>query len=211
VGSAAEFAEYGHYASFSAGTAISSSRDAEPSYGLVLSGVVKSCLVTPTNRTYVTGLQFEGQLVQPPASADSQFSFLEAATAVSLFGFSQQNLDRMLAEQDSARRLLPRLMAAELACSRSWVSLLGRRTVEEKLAGFLRLLAEHTGDQCETSGATIVEIPLSRGQTADFLGITPESISRGVTALRRTGVIRLRDMRNFEILKPERLAQLAGE
>jgi CRP-like cAMP-binding protein len=83
--------------------------------------------------------------------------------------------------------------------------------VEEKLAGFLRLLAQHTGDQCETTGATIVEIPLSRGQTADFLGVTPESISRSVTALRRTGVIRLRDMRSFEILKPERLAQLAGE
>jgi CRP/FNR family transcriptional regulator len=117
----------------------------------------------------------------------------------------------MLAEHDWARRALPNLVAAEADSGRRWISLLGRRSVEEKLAGFFKLLSEFAPSHADAAGNAISEIPLRRGQIAEFLGVTSESVSRGVTALRRAGVIRLHDMRNFEILKSEKLTELAGE
>jgi len=205
------FSAYAHYSRFTAGAVIANSNENDPHYGIVVSGVVKSCLVTRTNRSYITGLYFEGQLVQPPASSDHQFSYVDAATDASLCSFSRETLVRMLAEHDWARRALPNLVAAEADSGRRWISLLGRRSVEEKLAGFFKLLSEFAPSHADAAGNTISEIPLRRGQIAEFLGVTSESVSRGVTALRRAGVIRLHDMRNFEILKSEKLTELAGE
>jgi CRP/FNR family transcriptional regulator len=204
------FAAYGHYSRFCAGSVIANSNDGDPPYGIVLSGVVRSCLVTRSNREYITGLYFEGQLVQPPVPSD-QLCFLDAATDTSLYCFSQETLARMLAEQDWARRALPKMMASDVDCGRHWISLLGKRSVEEKLAGFFKLVAEYAPSHMDSTGNNIFEIPLRRGQMAEFLGVTSESVSRGLTALRRAGVIRLHDMRHFEVLQPAQLSELAGE
>jgi CRP/FNR family transcriptional regulator len=66
---------------------------------------------------------------------------------------------------------------------------LARMSALERLAGFLLRLAEHTG--APRRKAVVVDLVLGRAEIADHLGLTIETVSRGLTKLRRDGLIRL--------------------
>ena len=57
--------------------------------------------------------------------------------------------------------------------------------------------------------ATYIPTPMSRGDIASYLGLTPESLSRALSALKQQGVIEA-DRHHVEILKPNRLAVSAS-
>jgi CRP/FNR family transcriptional regulator len=196
--------------SFRAGEVIASSYDAASFYGIVQRGVVKSSIVTSGNRAYITGLLFKGQLVQPVSQSDRVVRFMEAASDTTLCCFAPESMEWIVREHPKVGRAIQHLLMQEIDHSRDWISLLGRRSVEEKLAGFLMLLARRAA-HWSGEKPTFIEIPLKRSQIAEFLGITLESVSRGITALKRGKVIRLHDMRHFEVLHADLLATLAGE
>ena len=50
---------------------------------------------------------------------------------------------------------------------------------------------------------------MSRSDIADYLGLTKETVSRVLSALRRDRLIRLRAVEEIEIVDAERLEQLA--
>ncbi len=50
---------------------------------------------------------------------------------------------------------------------------------------------------------------MSRSDIADFLGLTKETVSRVLSALKRRGLIRLRATDQVEILDHDRLGQIA--
>jgi CRP-like cAMP-binding protein len=66
---------------------------------------------------------------------------------------------------------------------------LGRRSAIERLASFLLDVGERTGDPVEDG--LVVDLPMSRADIADFLGLTIETVSRNLTKLRLSGVIDL--------------------
>jgi CRP/FNR family transcriptional regulator len=54
-------------------------------------------------------------------------------------------------------------------------------------------------------------LPLSRGEIADLLGLTIETVSRQMTRLRAAGIIDLPGGRAIVVRRPEALAQAAAE
>jgi CRP/FNR family transcriptional regulator len=101
-------------------------------------------------------------------------------------------------------RALYRRAAHELAAAHQQLVLLGRKTATERLATFLLLLAERAG-----AGTTVVNLPMSRSDIADFLGLTKETVSRVISALKRERVIRLQALDRVEILDRGALEELA--
>lgn len=96
----------------------------------------------------------------------------------------------------------------ELEEAREWMVTLGRKTAAEKVASFLHLIASHIDPEAEHTAA--FELPLSRSDIADFLGLTTETVSRQMTRLRREGVITIENRRLITIPDRERLTELAG-
>ena len=103
------------------------------------------------------------------------------------------------------------LLSQTIESNGDWVALLGRRTVGERMAAFLVLLMEHAAEWEPQGDRTRIEIPLSRSHMADFLGVSSESVSRGLTSLKQARIIRFWSMRDIEVLQPQRLLELAGE
>ena len=65
--------------------------------------------------------------------------------------------------------------------------LLGRKTAAEKVASFLLLMCEQqAGNDTET-----IDLPMGRGDIADYLGLTIETVSRTFTQLQASGLIDL--------------------
>ena len=91
----------------------------------------------------------------------------------------------------------------ELARSRDHVLTLGQRSAAERLATFFLELAERLGSGAE------VDLPMTRQDMADYLGLTIETVSRTLTHLQSRGVVRLDGSRRVCFTRPAALAELS--
>jgi CRP/FNR family transcriptional regulator len=111
------------------------------------------------------------------------------------------------------RALLSRTLA-ELEAARTHCSKLARATALARVAGFIVESARRRdalGSERDSEIVTTVELPLSRGEMADLLGLTIETVSRQMTRLKSAGVIGLPGGRHVMIHDPDALAEAAEE
>lgn len=107
-------------------------------------------------------------------------------------------------KHDLPDRLLP-LALESLVRAQEHLLVLGRHNAVERIAAFLTDMAERQG------GLQQVELPMSRADIGDYLGLTIETVSRVLSKLKQKGIIRLPSLRSVEILKWKALHDLAGE
>jgi CRP/FNR family transcriptional regulator len=101
-------------------------------------------------------------------------------------------------------------LARELAATRDLMLITGQRSATERVASFLLDFSR----RCARNGPCEVELPMTRGDIGDFLGLTIETVSRTFTKLRMLGVIDLPQsnrVRLVDIRQLERLAAGADE
>ena len=114
-------------------------------------------------------------------------------------------LDLALAQRNPrVAEKLEREMLGEIDRMRDLAVLLGRATALERVATFFSTLA---AGRC---GTIEIDLPLTRCEVADHLGLTIETVSRQISWLRRQGIIETNGASRVVVLDPARLAA-AGE
>lgn len=181
------------------------------SYANIMGGVVKLSKMMPDGRQQIVGLQFAPDFLGRPFQTTSNVT-AEAATDVRLCVFPKSSLDGMMRETPGMERRLLQQTLKELDEAREWMLTLGRKTAAEKVASFLYMIAiqidpEHDADR---EGGTVFDLPLSRGEIADFLGMTIETVSRQVTRLRQAGVIEVESNRHVTVPDLQALRSMTG-
>jgi CRP/FNR family transcriptional regulator len=130
--------------------------------------------------------------------------------------FSRRDFDAFAREHPKLEHKLLERTLGELDRTRRWMLLLGRKSASEKLASFLLELADRmTPATCEISfeeepQQTHIELPFSRQQIADVLGLTIETVSRQFTRLKNEGIVDLPSRREVVILDHDALVAEAG-
>jgi CRP/FNR family transcriptional regulator len=111
-----------------------------------------------------------------------------------------------------AQRLL-QMTLDELDAAREWMLVLGRKTAREKIASLLSIVARRDAslNMSGLSGSVTFDLPLTREAMADYLGLTLETVSRQVSALRKDGVIQLEGKRNITVPDMSVLLEEAGD
>ena len=101
---------------------------------------------------------------------------------------------------------------AELDEARDLLLTLGRKTARERVATFLLLIARHApqDEGARHGGRTAFDLPLSRAEIADFLGLTIETVSRQITRLKTEGLIHVAQNRRISVPDLEALAAVSG-
>jgi CRP/FNR family transcriptional regulator len=79
----------------------------------------------------------------------------------------------------------------------------------ERLTSTLLRLMERIGHDDE--GGSIINLPMTREDLADYAGLTIETVSRCFSRLRKQGVILLKDKGSVLVPHPEALERLAGD
>jgi len=177
----------------------------------VLSGVVKLTKTLSDGRQQIVGLQFAPDFLGRPFQAESTLT-AEAATNVELCSFPRQTLERMLKEQPDLEHRLLEQKLRELDQARDWMVALGRKTAAEKIASFLLMIARNIDPAAGPEHrAAAFDLPLSRAEIADFLGLTIETVSRQLTRLRGDNVIRIDNNRHIVVGDLARLAARSGD
>lgn len=167
-------------------------------------GTLKLYKLLADGRRHVTGFMHPGDFLG--ISVDDEHAFTaEALEDALLCSFPRNRFDNFVEIHPPMERELYRMAAHELAAAHQQMLLLGRKNATERLASFLLYIAERTA----IGGRKVIHLPMSRLDIADYLGLTKETVSRVLSALKRAGVIRLVAMDEVEFLDRERLGQIA--
>ncbi|WP_113340260.1 Crp/Fnr family transcriptional regulator [Rhizobium cremeum] len=177
------------------------------SYSNILNGVVKLSKMMADGRQQIVGLQFAPDFLGRPFLGESTIT-AEAATDTEICTFPRPLIDRMVGEAPDLERKLHVQSLKELDEARDWMLTLGRKTAQEKVASFLYLIATHIDP--ESGNASTFDLPLSRADIADFLGLTIETVSRQMTKLRKDGIIVIENNRHVVVPDLNRLRYAAG-
>jgi CRP/FNR family transcriptional regulator, anaerobic regulatory protein len=170
-------------------------------------GSLKLYKLLADGRRQVTGFLHPGDFLG--ISVDDEYAFsAEALEDSQLCWFPRARFDDFIDDHLALERELYRKAAHELAAAQQQFVLLGRKTAIERLASFLLLLSERTkvsgGDE-----AGMVRLAMSRSDIGDYLGLTKETVSRVISALKRDRLIRLVSLDVVQILDRSRLEQLS--
>ena len=125
----------------------------------------------------------------------------------------QRIFERIVAEGRALQHRLFQQTLMELDEARDWLLAIGRKTARERVASLLHMIARHVPDNSPDAArlrsAVTFDLPLTRADMADFLGLTIETVSRQITRLRQDGIIIVEANRRISIPDIERLAELA--
>lgn len=195
-----------------AGTELVGETEQATSYANIMGGVVKLSKMMPDGRQQIVGLQFAPDFLGRPFQETSSIT-AEAATSVKLCAFPKSTLDAMMKETPGVEQRLLRQTLKELDEARQWMLTLGRKTASEKVASFLYMIAAQIDPQrsLDDDGPVTFDLPLTRADIADFLGMTIETVSRQFTKLRKDGIIELEQSRHVTVPDISRLQDETGE
>lgn len=166
-------------------------------YANILSGVVKLIKLLADGRQQIVGLQFAPDFLGRPFAQSSDVS-AEAASAVRLCAFPKSALEEMVRTTPDLEKRLHEQALRELDEAREWMMILGQKSASEKVASFLLHLSSHINPY-EEGPTMCFDIPLTRADIADFLGLTIETVSRQISHLRKAEIISIEKNRRVMI------------
>ncbi|CAN7382551.1 helix-turn-helix domain-containing protein [Rhizobium sp. LjRoot258] len=178
------------------------------SYATVIRGVVKLTKTLEDGRQQIVGLQFAPDLLGR-LNADENAVSVEAASDVNLCRIPKVALERMVKTNPALAERLMTQTLRELDEARDWMVTLGRKTAAEKVASFLLLIATHLDPEA-TGDRRQFDLPLSRADIADFLGLTIETVSRQMSKLKADGIIGIVANRHIDVPKLSKLKAFCG-
>lgn len=156
-------------------------------------GLLRVCRMMPDGRRQIIGFLSEGSIIGIPPDGVRAFT-VEAATRSVLTSCRRTAFERRLAAEPAFARHLLDAAHHELCRAQEQMLLLGRKTALEKVASFLLQMVRLQGD-----GERVV-LPVCRGDIADYLGLSIETVSRCLTRLRLARTIALPTPERVEIL-----------
>ena len=168
----------------------------------------------PDGRQQIVGLQFASDFLGR-AFKDKATCHAEAVTDVELCIFPRKPFEALLNDvHDLEGRLFANTLD-ELDAARDWLLLLGRQSAREKVASFLLVIARRIPNigcgASEDVDRIRFNLPLSRADMADFLGLTIETVSRQITRLKTDKLIEVEKDRTITVPSVSKLEAAAGQ
>jgi len=198
-----------YYRTFEAGQTVVWAGDKMDFVGSVVQGVASLTQTMEDGRRQMVGLLLPSDFLGRP-NRDTVAYDVTATTDLQLCCFRRAPFQQMLHDTPHISQRLLEMTLDELDAAREWMLLLGRKTAREKIASFLAIIARRDVkvQQSGLLNEVDFDLPLTREAMADYLGLTLETVSRQMSALKRDEVIRLEGKRHivvpdFQILMDE--------
>tara|TARA_R110002072_G_scaffold38314_18_gene110996 strand:- start:6205 stop:6891 length:687 start_codon:yes stop_codon:yes gene_type:complete len=174
----------------------------------LVSGALKVAALDADGREQILALihpaGFVGEFFRPFAEHD-----VIALADSRLCVFAGHAMEEAIDAYPALARALLRRTQEDLHASRMLQALTGKTSGRGKVAALLLGFAQAASDSpCHP--AHRFDLPLSRGEMANMLGLTIETVSRQITLLEREGAIARRGKRGIELVDPALLSEAAA-
>lgn len=201
-----------YYRSYEAGQPIIWSGDQMNFVGSVVSGIATLTQTMEDGRTQMVGLLLPSDFVGRPGRDGAAYNVV-ATTDLVMCCFRKKPFEEMMVTTPHIAHRLLEMTLDELDAAREWMLVLGRKTAREKIASLLAIIARR--DASLTPGGAVNEmtfdLPLTREAMADYLGLTLETVSRQMSALKKDGIIALEGKRRVTVPDMGNLLEEAGD
>jgi CRP/FNR family transcriptional regulator len=154
----------------------------------------------------MVGLLLPSDFLGRPGRNRAPFD-VTAISNLTLCCFRRRPFEEMMAVTPHVADRLLDMTLDELDAARDWMMVLGRKGARERIASLLCILAHREAALGNRAGAgpLLIDIPLTRELMADCLGLTLETVSRQMSALKADGVIELETARRVRVPDLRRL------
>jgi CRP/FNR family transcriptional regulator, anaerobic regulatory protein len=182
--------------------------DEEAACATLVSGALKVSAIDQDGNEQILALVhpagFIGELFAPFAHHD-----VVALTESKLCTFARGDIERAIDDYPALARALLRRSQADLLASRSLLELTGNASAEARLAALLHDFAAAASDSsCHL--ASEFELPLTRGEMGNMLGLTIETVSRKLGELEEMGAIIRKGKRGIALRNAQLLQDISG-
>ncbi|SFJ86017.1 transcriptional regulator FnrL [Celeribacter neptunius] len=201
-----------YYRSYEAGQPIVWSGDRMDFVASVVTGVASLSQAMEDGRTQMVGLLLPSDFLGRPGRDVAPYDVI-AVSNLTLCCFRRKPFEQMMIRTPHIGQRLLEMTLDELDAAREWMLILGRKTAREKIASLMAILARREASLGlgSTENGMSFELPLTREAMADYLGLTLETVSRQISALKRDGVITLEGKRKVLIPDFDRLQIETGD
>lgn len=174
----------------------------------IITGVVKAYKTAPDGSKHVTAFLFPDDVFG--LSEEGRYTnSTEALTPLALYRFPMPALrSRLAKDADLEFHVICKLLH-ELRETQRHAFLLTRKRALSKLAMFLQLLENLQVARGERTAE--IYIPMKRSDIGEYLGMSPEAVSRAFRALTTRGIIKSRDRRHLIIADRSTFDQIAAD
>ncbi|MDB5658135.1 MAG: transcriptional regulator [Cypionkella sp.] len=199
------------YRSFEAGQTVIWAGDRMNFVASVVTGVATLTKTMEDGRTQMVGLMLPSDFVGRPGRDTTPYN-VTAVTDLLMCCFRKKEFEAMMVRTPHIAHRLLAMTLDDLDAAREWMLLLGRKTAREKIASLLGIIARRDAELTKAVAARSIafDLPLTRTAMADYLGLTLETVSRQITALRNDRVIVLQGLRHVIVPDLRRLIAEAG-
>jgi len=183
-------------------------REGEPALHVfnITMGSLRVYKLLPDGRRQITGFLFAGDFLGLAIGEAYVFS-AEAMEPSTVCRFRKEPFRALVEQSPPLEHMLLHRTSHELAAAQNQMLLLGRKTAIERMASFLLDLPGH--DPARPSAPGQVRLPMKRGEIADYLGLTIETVSRVLTRMKVMGIISMPSQNELIVERPARLRQHA--
>ena len=171
-------------------------------YFKVLTGALRCTKVLADGRRHVSEFYLPGDFIGLDAESNYLFT-AEAMTEASIARYTRRSVDALALQEPRIGRRLLSIACHGYSAAQQKLVLLGRKTAEERIASFLLDLAGRNGEENRVS------LPMSRTDIGDHLGLTMETVSRGLSHLKSEGIIALENSHQITFRNRAALEDLA--
>jgi len=201
-----------YYRSYSAGQTMIWAGDKMDFVASVVVGVATLSQTMEDGRTQMVGLLLPSDFIGRPGREIAPYN-VNAVSDVTVCCFRKRPFESLLVSTPHVGQRLLEMALDELDAAREWMLLLGRKTAREKIASLIAIIARRDQElkAALPDGQMSVELPLTREAMADYLGLTLETVSRQVSALKKDGVIQLEGKRKVLIPDMDVLLEETGD
>ena len=204
--------EIKYYRNYEPGQTICWAGDEMGFVASVVRGAATLSQTLEDGRTQMGGLLLPSDFIGRPGRSSTPYD-VTAVSYVTLCCFRRRPFETMMSTTPHVSERLLDMTLDELDAAREWMLILGRKTAREKIASLLVIVARRAttiGLVPETT-QVVVDLPLTREAMADYLGLTLETVSRQISALKREGIIVLDGKRRIQVPDMHRLVLETGD
>lgn len=202
-----------HVRKFVRGTVIQGQGEASDIVGNIIEGVIKLSSASANGDDHIVGLLFPSDFFGRLFAEESRFAY-EAVTDVTLCAMNKSGFERFLIDHPEVEHEMLKAKLDELDAVREWAAITNGHTTMQRVATLLFVFSRRSRNQDREHrnlSSPVVHVPLSRRDIADYLGTTPETLSRNIQTLARAKVIRIINAKHFELLNASELVRHSGE
>jgi CRP/FNR family nitrogen fixation transcriptional regulator len=160
----------------------------------VVSGGVRLCKVLPDGRRQIAEFALPGDYFGIDWLERHALT-AEALVDTTTICYGRNRLERLGEEDREVRAELFSTLRHDLWAAQNHLVILGRQSARERVASFLLQLHERR----KSGGRNRLDLPMTRQDIADYLGLTIETVCRVLTALKREGIIAIPDRHALDI------------